>query len=315
MSFALSEIPQNSLYAMAGVLIILLVSTAIYVVLRLTNREKDYTELGLRIRTWWIMIVALFFVMLLSRRAVIIFLAFVSYLALKEFFSIVPTRRVDRRVVFWAYITIPFQYYWVGIGWYGMFIIFIPVYAFLFLPIRMILLGETAGFIRTAGTLHWGTMLAVFSLSHMAYLVALPVANNPIGGSIGLVLCLLFLTQFNDVSQYVWGKTLGRRKITPRISPKKTWAGFLGGVATTTLLGGFISPLLTPLSWSEGAVAGLLIGISGFFGDLTMSAVKRDLGIKDTGTLLPGHGGILDRVDSLTFTAPLFFHYLYYLHY
>ncbi len=315
MSFALSEIPQNSLYAMAGVLVILLVSTSIYAVLRLTNREKDYTELGLRIRTWWIMIVALFFVMLLSRRAVIISLAFVSYLALKEFFSIVPTRRVDRRVVFWAYITIPFQYYWVGIGWYGMFIIFIPVYAFLFLPIRMILLGETAGFIRTAGTLHWGTMLAVFSLSHMAYLVALPVANNPIGGSIGLVLCLLFLTQFNDVSQYVWGKTLGRRKITPRISPKKTWAGFLGGVATTTLLGGFISPLLTPLSWSEGAVAGLLIGISGFFGDLTMSAVKRDLGIKDTGTLLPGHGGILDRVDSLTFTAPLFFHYLYYLHY
>lgn len=315
MSFTLSEIPQNSLYAMAGVLIILLVSTAIYAVLRLTNREKDYTELGLRIRTWWIMIVALFFVMLLSRRAVIIFLAFVSYLALKEFFSIVPIRRVDRRVVFWAYITIPFQYYWVGIGWYGMFIIFIPVYAFLFLPIRMILLGETAGFIRTAGTLHWGTMLAVFSLSHMAYLVALPVANNPIGGSIGLVLCLLFLTQFNDVSQYVWGKTLGRRKITPRISPKKTWAGFLGGVATTTLLGGFIPPLLTPLSWSEGAVAGLLIGISGFFGDLTMSAIKRDLGIKDTGTLLPGHGGILDRVDSLTFTAPLFFHYLYYLHY
>lgn len=315
MSLALSDIPHNSLYAMAGVFLVLVISTAVYLLLRLKNRDKDYTELGLRIRTWWIMIAALFFVMLVSRLAVIVFFAFVSYLALKEFFSIVPTRRVDRRVVFWAYVTIPLQYYWVDIAWYGMFIIFIPVYVFLFLPARMILLGETTGFIRTAGTMHWGTMLAVFSLSHMPYLMALPVASNPLGGPIGLVLCLLFLTQFNDVSQYVWGKTLGRQKITPRISPKKTWAGFLGGVATTTLLGGLLGPLLTPFSWPEGAVAGLLIGVSGFFGDLTMSAVKRDLGIKDTGTLLPGHGGILDRVDSLTFTAPLFFHYLYYLHY
>lgn len=315
MNSVLGDLPPNSVYAMLGVIAILVVSSVVYRIVRVKNPGKDYAELGLRIRTWWIMIAALFLVMLVSRRAVIVFFAFISFLALKEFFSIVPTRRVDRRVVFWAYVTIPFQYYWVSIGWYGMFIIFIPVYAFLFLPTRMILLGETKGFIRMAGTIHWGTMLTVFALSHMAYLVALPQARNPAGSSVGLVLCLLFLTQFNDVSQYIWGKTLGRRKITPSISPKKTWAGFVGGVTTTTLLGGVVGPWLTPLSGLEGAIAGGLIGVAGFFGDLTMSAVKRDLGIKDTGTLLPGHGGILDRVDSLTFTAPLFFHYLYYLHY
>jgi phosphatidate cytidylyltransferase len=128
-------------------------------------------------------------------------------------------------------------------------------------------------------------------------------------------LFLMFLTQFNDVMQYVWGKLLGRRKIIFKVSPKKTWGGFLGGVATTTLLGGFLGPLLTPLIGWETWIAGLIIGASGFVGDVTISALKRDLGIKDSGNLIPGHGGILDRIDSLTYTAPLFFHYLYYLHY
>ena len=123
------------------------------------------------------------------------------------------------------------------------------------------------------------------------------------------------MTQFNDVSQYVWGKLLGKRKITPRVSPKKTWEGFLGGVLTITLLAGFLAPFLTPLSRIEGFIAGAIISASGFVGDVVISSVKRDLHIKDTGQLIPGHGGILDRMDSLIYTAPLFFHYIYYLHY
>ena len=129
------------------------------------------------------------------------------------------------------------------------------------------------------------------------------------------MLYLLFLTQFNDVAQYVWGKTLGRRKVAPNISPNKTWGGLIGGVLTTVALGAALATWLTPLSSLQGLLAGALIGVAGFFGDLTMSAVKRDLQIKDTSNLIPGHGGILDRLDSLTFTAPLFFHYLYYTHY
>ncbi len=206
------------------------------------------------------------------------------------------------------------RYDWVAAGWYGMFIIFIPVYLFLLIPMRMVLKGETDGFIKSAGTLHWAAMLTVFSVSHVAYLLVLP-DKNTLAGGIGLVLFLLFMTQFNDVSQYVWGKMLGKHKIIPKVSPNKTWQGFLGGMLTITLVAALVAPYLTPMNRIEGLIGGLLISISGFFGDVVISAVKRDLNIKDSGSLIPGHGGILDRMDSLIYTGPLFFHYIYYLHY
>jgi phosphatidate cytidylyltransferase len=245
----------------------------------------------------------------------VVFWAFVSFLALKEYLSLIPTRRADRRVLFWAYLAIPIHYYWVGIAWYGMFIIFIPVYMFLLLPLRMVIIGETEGFLRAAGTLHWGMMTTVFSLSHMAYLLVLDPAKNPAGGGAGLLLYLVFLTQFNDVAQYTWGKLFGKHKVIPKVSPKKTWEGLIGGNLTTLALAVLIAPYLTPLTPYEAAGAGLIIGVFGFIGDVTISALKRDIGVKDSGSLIPGHGGVLDRIDSLTYTAPLFFHYVYYLRY
>jgi phosphatidate cytidylyltransferase len=252
--------------------------------------------------------------LVMGRKTSLVFFAFLSFLALKELLSIVPTRQADRRVIFWAYLSIPFQYYWVYIGWYGMFIIFIPVYTFLFLPMRMVLTGETRGFIRAAGIIHWAVMLTVFCLSHIAYLLALPVKNAD-AGAIGLVLFLLFMTQFNDVCQYIWGKLAGRHGIIPKVSPNKTWEGFAGGLMTITLCGALTGPLPTPLTRVTGLLAGALIGITGFIGDVVISAVKRDLQIKDSGTLIPGHGGILDRLDSLIYTSPIFFHFIYYFYY
>ena len=310
-----STLTFNAAAFLAGIFALLLFASLIVFALRRVHPDKDYTELTSRVNSWWVMVAVFAAAMALDRTLSIVFLGFVSFLALKEYFSLIPTRRADRRVLFWAYLAIPAQFYWVAVGWYGMFIIFIPVYLFLLLPMRMVLIGETAGFLRAAGSLHWGLMLTVFNLSHMAFLLALPQAGNPAGGGAGLVLFLMFLTQFNDVAQYVWGKTLGKHKIIPKVSPKKTWEGFAGGVATTTLAAWVLAPHLTPLVGWEGPTAGLLIGLAGFIGDVNISALKRDLGIKDSGSLIPGHGGVLDRVDSLTFTAPLFFHFLYYLHY
>lgn len=305
----------NAALFLAAIFAILIIASGVVFILRRTHPDKDYTELAARVNSWWVMAGVFAAAMALDRTLSIIFLACVSFLALKEYFSLIPTRRADRRVLFWAYLAIPVQFWWVATAWYGMFIIFIPIYLFLLLPLRMVLIGETTGFLRAAGSLHWGLMLTVFNLSHMAFLLALPEGVNPAGGSAGLVLFLMFLTQFNDVAQYVWGKTLGHHKIIPRVSPKKTWEGFAGGVATTTLAAWLLAPHLTPLAGWEGPAAGLLIGLAGFIGDVNISALKRDLGIKDSGSLIPGHGGVLDRVDSLTFTAPLFFHFLYYLHY
>jgi phosphatidate cytidylyltransferase len=179
----------------------------------------------------------------------------------------------------------------------------------------MVLKGETEGFLRAAGTLHWGMMTTVFSLSHAAFLLVLPKEGNPAAGGAGLVLYLVCLTELNDVAQYIWGKSFGRHKVVPVVSPNKTWEGLLGGVATTTLLAFVTAPYLTPLSHKHAVMAGIIIGLGGFLGDITLSALKRDLKIKDSSSMLPGHGGILDRVDSLTCTAPLFLHFIRYLYF
>jgi phosphatidate cytidylyltransferase len=297
------------LWASVGIIILLICAT---VIIKLLPYKQ---ELHARLRSWWWMAGIFILAMLMDPMISLVMIGFLSFLAFKEYLSLIPTRRADRRVLLWAYLAIPVQYYWVSIAWYGVFIIFIPVYMFLFLPIRMLLIGETQGFLKAAGTLHWGLMTTVFCLSHAAFLLVLPNEVNPIAGSAGLLLFLIFLTEFNDVLQYVWGKLLGKHQIIPKVSPNKTWEGFLGGLVTTTLLATLLAPWLTPLTFWQSIFFGALIATAGFFGDVTISALKRDLEIKDSGNILPGHGGILDRVDSLTYTAPLFFHGLIYLHY
>jgi len=313
MSFNAANIPI--LWSLAGLYVLLAIASTIAFLLKRANPDKNYSELVQRIHSWWVMITVFSLAMLLSKTVSLIFFGLISFLALKEYFSIIPTRYADRRVLFWAYLAIPIQYYWVSIGWYGIFIIFIPVYIFLFLPMRMVIIGETKNFLHAVGTLHWGLMTMVFSISHLAYLLMLPEIEGFNAGGAGLVLFLIFLTQFNDVAQYTWGKLFGKHKIIPKVSPNKTWQGFLGGVFTTTLLAVLLSGFLTPLSLPMSIVAGLIISVAGFVGDITISALKRDIGVKDTGSLLPGHGGVLDRVDSLTYTAPLFFHFIYYYYF
>ncbi|NJN46115.1 MAG: phosphatidate cytidylyltransferase [Candidatus Competibacteraceae bacterium] len=278
--------------------------------------DRDFTELKQRISSWWTIVIVCSVALTLNRTVTLLFFALISFLALKEYLSLIPTRRADRRVLFWAYLSIPIQYYWISVEWYGMFIIFVPVYLFLLLPVAMILAGETQGYLRAAGTLHWGLMSMVFSLSHLAFLLVLPgdMGLSSVSGQ-GLVLFLIVLTQLNDVAQYCWGKWLGRHPISPKVSPNKTVEGFLGGVLTTIVMACGLAPLLTPFTLIDTVLVGAMIAVAGFFGDLSISALKRDLGIKDSGTLLPGHGGILDRVDSLTYTAPLFFHFTRYFYY
>ncbi|MCP1291423.1 MULTISPECIES: phosphatidate cytidylyltransferase [Chromobacterium] len=310
-------LPQALIWALGAVFALLVIASVAIRVLESRSPQKNWLELKLRIRTWW-WIVACFSLTLLGNvpLALVVF-ALISFLALKEYLTLCATRTADHVVLFWAYLSIPLQYYWLGVHWYGMFIIFIPVYIFLFLPMRMVLIGETQGFLKAAASLQWGLMICVFCLSHMAAVLTLPQLTHigePAQGAM-LLFYLVALTQLNDVAQYLWGKAFGRRKVAPKVSPNKTLEGFLGGALTTCLLGWLLGPLLTPFSPLHAALAGLLIGVMGFIGDIVISAVKRDIGVKDSGRLLPGHGGVLDRLDSLTYTAPLFFHYVHYLYF
>ena len=243
-----SGIAPPVLWSLAGIFIILIIASLFITLLRLFSPNKNITELRQRIVSWWIMVGVFSVAIVSSRNISLAFFGLISFMALKEYLSIIPTRRADRRVLFWAYLTIPFQYLWVAQNWYGMFIIFVPVYAFLFLPMRMVIIGEIKDFLRAVGTLHWGLMTTVFSISHIAFLLVLPVQQNPAAGGAGLVLFLVFLTQFNDVAQFVWGKMLGKHKVIPKVSPNKTWEGLLGGVATTLVLSVLLAPWLTPMS-------------------------------------------------------------------
>ncbi len=311
----LDHLHPNLLWALGGIYGILVFATVFVLVKRLLNPDQNYKELTDRIKTWWIIVTVYSLVMCLRRWVSLFFFAFLSFLALKEYLSIIPTRRADRQVLLWAYLAIPLQYYWVAMEWYGMFIIFIPVYMFLFLPFRMLLAGESRGFLSAMGTLHWGLMTTVFSLSHLAFLFVLPAEGNPNGGGAAMALFLVMLTELNDVFQYISGKLYGKVPISPHISPNKTREGLIGGILMTTVLSVLLAPWLTPLNFWESIGAGCILSLAGFIGDLSVSALKRDLGRKDTGNLLPGHGGILDRVDSLSYTAPLFFHYVRFLYF
>lgn len=288
--------------------VLLIVATAVVQWLCHRQPQQDFTELKQRVRSWWVMVALFGVVILLNRTVTLLFIAAICFLALREFLMIIPTRRTDHRLLLWAYLAIPIQFFWITQDAQGMFLIFIPIYMLLFLTIYMVLGGETKGFLNAASSIFWGLMLIVFSLSHIAYLLTAGLDHESAAGGAGLVLYLVFLTQFNDVSQYIFGKLLGRHPILPKVSPRKTWEGFLGGVLTTTVLAWLLAPWLTALLPWQALLIGLLLGIGGFAGDVTISAIKRDLALKDTGTMIPGHGGILDRIDSLTYTAPLFFH-------
>lgn len=286
------------------------------------DRHADLlSNLKARVGAWWVMVAALTVVFLLGETATVLLFAALSFLALREFITISPTTQRDySALILMFFVALPLHYVAVWQHWYGFFAVFIPVYAFLFLPARSALAGDTRDFLRRAAVIQWALMVSVYALSHTAAILQLPLAMD-VGrvtaeeappGSVGaegatLLMFFLLVVQGSDVLQYVWGKTLGRHKIAPTVSPNKTWEGFIGGVLSATALGAALW-WATPFEWWQAGLLAFVSCVMGFLGGLVMSAIKRDRGVKDFGDLIPGHGGIMDRVDSLIFAAPVFFH-------
>lgn len=274
-----------------------------------------------RIFAWWIMVAVLVGSLALGETAVVLLFLALSLLALREFANLLPPGERDRRVLSWIMVVLaPLHFWFVWEHWYGMFAIFIPVYAFLFLPVLLALSGRTESFLHRAALSQWGLMVCVYALSYLPAVLQLPVAIHEgraaaDGSAVGsggveagaLLLFLAVVVQGSDVLQYLWGKTVGRHRIAPTVSPNKTWEGFVGGVLSATALGAALWWQTPFTPWQAGVLA-LVSCLLGFVGGLVMSSLKRDRGIKDFGALIPGHGGILDRMDSLIFAAPVFFH-------
>ena len=280
-------------------------------------QRKDparWSDALIRIRTWWFIAVPTLGALALGWPGVTLLFAFVSFLALREFLSLVPFRREDRPLIAVLYLAIPLSYGAIWIDGYGFFLVIIPVYAFLVTAALLVLGQRVEGFLATAGRVQWGLMLTVFALGHVALIARIPDEEAGPAGAIGLLLLLILVTQLNDSFQYIWGKMLGATKVIPNISPNKTRAGLIGGSLSSATLFMALSPFLSSFTLGQALILALTLPFVGFFGDAVLSALKRDLGVKDTSNLLPGHGGILDRVDSLMFTAPWLFHFTAYWH-
>jgi phosphatidate cytidylyltransferase len=307
-----------ALSLLSVVLAALAIATLVCVILR---RRPDAAinpalleKFNSRVRAWWLMCTILVACFLLSNTVTVILFGCVSFWALREFVTMTPTRRGDHRALFWTFFLFtPLQYVFVGLGakYYGVYSIMIPVYASLIIPARIAMAGDPKRFLERTAKVQAGLLICVYSLSYAPALLYLPLretgAKQPWTGSpAGLLFYFVLVVQLNDVFQYAWGR-LGKRVIAPDINASRTWEGLLGGLATTTLVGSMLW-WATPFRIWEAAGMSLAIGVMGFAGGMVMSAIKRDRGVEDYGTLVQGHAGLLDRIDSICFAAPIFFH-------
>lgn len=271
--------------------------------------EKTVRNLNARTRAWWVMAGLFGLALWGGRGPTTVLFALMSFLALREILTLTPTRRGDHHTLFWAFfVAIPLHYWLIYRQQYGLMSILIPVYGFLILAIRSALSGDVTKYLERAAKIYWGVMICVYCLSHAPALLLMQAPHSPEDGWKKVVF-LVLVVQLSDVLQYVWGKLLGKHKVAPNLSPSKTWEGLIGGVLSASLVGMAMYRLL-PFTWWEAWVLSLVICVMGFFGGLVASAIKRDAGVKDYGQLIEGHGGMMDRIDSLAFAAPVFFHML-----
>ena len=306
---------EHTFLLLVGVIGVLSLASAIGFALKLmvARGEPHATidNLNSRVKAWWWMAAVIGLALGAGKDGVILLFAFASFVALREYATIAPGRRGDHWSLLSSFfIVLPFQYFLVWLEWYGLFSIFIPVYAFLVMPMLTVTSADTRNFMQRAATLQWGLMITIFCLSHVPALMTLEIPGYE-GRNAFLIVYLVLVVQLSDVFQYVWGKLFGKRKIAPEVSPSKTVEGFIGGVASAVVCGACLW-WITPFTMAQSALIALGITILGFLGGLVMSAIKRDRGVKDWGTLIEGHGGVLDRLDSVCFSAPIFFHVVRY---
>lgn len=303
----LGEVRPPLLWGFAALGGVLVLASLAVLILRLRRPDRDWTELRLRVQSWWVMIALTAGALALGWQATTLLFAILAFIALRELLSLAPLRREDRLIVLWAYLTVPISFGLIAFDQYRIYLVAIPVWFFLATPFLMAMAGQTRAYLASVATFTWAAIVCVYNLGVIPLLMRVPAEDAPAAAA-GLVFLLLVATEANDVFQFLCGKAFGRRKILPTVSPNKTWEGFVGGWLLTVGLFWVLAPVFTPLSPWQAAVVGALLPVAGFAGDVTMSAVKRDLGVKDTSRLIPGHGGLLDRIDSLTFTGPLYFH-------
>ena len=309
----MSSYQRDGLLLFVGIGVLLIVASTIGWLLkrRMKSPNSVIDNLNKRINAWWVMVAIFAIAIFLGKFAVIILFFIASGIALREFLTLTPITRYDYWPLLFAYfIVLPLQYILVAVSWYELFCIFIPIYGFLFLAILAAITGSAHNFLARIAEVQWGLMITVYSISFIPALLILPIDHYQ-DRNLLLIAFLVFVVELSDVLQYVFGKLFGKHSISPNLSPSKTVEGFIGGIFSASLIGACLW-WVTPFSFIQAGLISLMITLLGFLGGLVMSAIKRDRGVKDWGKLISGHGGVLDRLDSICFAAPIFFHVVRY---
>ncbi len=300
---------------LVAVLILLTLASALCSLLLARPRERAVKAviltLSSRITAWWVMAILLILAFWAGRSGIILLFGASSFAALREFVTLTNARRADHWMLLAVfYVVLPMQYILIWTDWYGFYTIFIPVYVFLGMPILSVFRGETENFLIRVAEVQWAAMVTIYCVSYVPALLSLDIAGFE-GQNILLIAFLIIVVQASDLLQYLWDSLIGKTRIAPRLSPSKTIEGCVAGLATSTALGACLW-WITPFSMLQAGIMALIIALMGFFGGLVMSAIKRDRGVKDWGDVIAGHGGFIDRLDSVIFAAPIFFHLTHY---
>ncbi len=270
------------------------------------------------LKTWWALAMVLTAAVVFGEKGILILVASCGVLGLREYLGLVGWKALGRPTAHVVWVLVAMYYLSILSGRETMARDSGPIVFLIALGAVRASLRLVQGYIRTTAAVLWGLMLFVYCLSHAYFLVTISDKVEPMVGRVGWFLYLIILTETNDIAQAIVGRRFGRTKITPIISPNKSLEGLLGGILVTTALAVLLAPSLTTLMHEQSSAgwilrsiwSGLLISIFGFLGDINMSGIKRDAGVKDGSSLLPGQGGMMDRVDSLTFTAPVFYYFV-----
>ena len=260
----------------------------------------------IRVHSWWAMVILLALAVLSGRVGILLLFAFASFAALREFLTYATKRRADHlSLALGAFVILPLQYVFVGLGWTALHSVFIPVYAFLLLPVVSALRGDPKRFLVRVAEMQWGLMICVFCISHVPALLTVDMAEGS-DRSVLLIVFLVMVVQVGDLADYYAGRSFGRRKIAPGLSPK-TVVGAATGIVAAALVGAALA-WITPFGIIGAAAMAALAASAGMAGSLVFAAIKRDKGVKDWSHLIPGQGGFLDQLDSVIFAAPVFYH-------
>jgi phosphatidate cytidylyltransferase len=334
---ALPEEINNPMWLTTRTFILLAVilvslSIATLVAVLMSRRENLSVEAAMlerfnhKLRVWWMMTAILVIGFLLHFVGTVLLFGLVSFWALREFITMTPTRRADHRTLFWVFfIFLPLQYLLVLFGsspprwlfgdrdidFYGLYSIFIPVYASLFIPARIALSGDSKRFLERSAIIQAGLLICVYSLSYAPALLGLRLTRTDgtpwMGSNLTLLVFMVLIAQLASVLERFWSRLAGRRLLAEKINASRTWEGLFGSMVTTGLIAATLYWATPFMPWEAG-VMGAVVTVMAIAGTLTMSAIKRDRGVTDTGTLVQGHAGMLDQIDNVCFAAPVFYH-------